>query len=63
MDIRAAISFVVGETNVDAQRVGIWGSSYGGGLVTWTAGNDPRGVTLIRLGTAGANSNCLLRRC
>lgn len=42
MDIRAAISFVVGESQVDRDRIGIWGSSYGGGLVTWTAGNDPR---------------------
>jgi len=42
MDIRAAISFLAGEPNVDAQRIGIMGSSYGGGLVTWTAGNDPR---------------------
>ncbi|MBI3881689.1 MAG: prolyl oligopeptidase family serine peptidase [Verrucomicrobia bacterium] len=41
-DIRAAISFVAGEPNVDKDRIGIWGSSYGGGLVTWTAGNDPR---------------------
>ncbi len=42
MDIRAAISFVAGEPSVDKDRIGIWGSSYGGGLVTWTAGNDPR---------------------
>ncbi|MBI3882512.1 MAG: prolyl oligopeptidase family serine peptidase [Verrucomicrobia bacterium] len=42
MDIRAVVSFIVGETNVDASRVGIWGSSYGGGLVVWTAANDPR---------------------
>jgi dipeptidyl aminopeptidase/acylaminoacyl peptidase len=42
MDIRAAVSFMVGETNVDKHRIGIWGSSYGGGLVIWTAGNDPR---------------------
>lgn len=42
MDIRAAISFIAGEPNVDAERIGIWGTSYGGGLVTWTAGNDPR---------------------
>ena len=41
-DIRAAISFVAGEPNVDANRIGLWGSSYGGGLVTWVAGNDPR---------------------
>ncbi len=42
MDIRAAISFVAGEPQVDRDRIGIWGSSYGGGLVTWTTGNDPR---------------------
>jgi uncharacterized protein len=42
MDIRAAISFLAGEPGVDPQRIGIMGSSYGGGLVTWTAGNDPR---------------------
>ncbi len=42
MDIRAAISFLAGEPGVDKGRIGIWGSSYGGGLVTWTAGNDPR---------------------
>jgi len=42
MDIRAAISFLAGEPNVDAQRIGLMGSSYGGGLVTWTAGHDPR---------------------
>jgi dipeptidyl aminopeptidase/acylaminoacyl peptidase len=41
-DIRAAISFVAGEPNVDKARIGIWGSSYGGGLVTWMAANDPR---------------------
>jgi dienelactone hydrolase len=41
-DIRAAISFVAGEPAVDKDRIGIWGSSYGGGLVTWMAANDPR---------------------
>lgn len=41
-DIRAAISFVAGEPSVDKDRIGIWGSSYGGGLVTWMAANDPR---------------------
>jgi hypothetical protein len=41
-DIRAAISYVSGEPGVDKDRIGIMGSSYGGGLVTWVAGNDPR---------------------
>jgi dienelactone hydrolase len=41
-DIRAAISFLRGEPSVDPERIGIMGSSYGGGLVTWVAANDPR---------------------
>ncbi len=41
-DIRAAIAFVSGEPNVDASRIGIVGTSYGGGLATWTAANDSR---------------------
>lgn len=41
-DIRAAISFIVGEPGVDRERIGLWGTSYGGGLVTWMTANDPR---------------------
>ncbi len=41
-DIRAAIAFVAGESNVDVSRIGVIGTSYGGGLATWTAANDPR---------------------
>ena len=41
-DIRAAISFIAGEPGVDKERIGLWGSSYGGGLVTYMAGTDPR---------------------
>jgi hypothetical protein len=41
-DIRSAIGFLAGEPGVASDRIGILGSSYGGGLATWTAGNDPR---------------------
>jgi acetyl esterase/lipase len=41
-DIRAAVSYMAGEPGVDPEKIGIFGSSYGGGLVTWVAGNDPR---------------------
>ena len=41
-DIRSAIAFMSGESNVDAQRIGILGTSYGGGLTTWAAAYDPR---------------------
>jgi dienelactone hydrolase len=42
LDIRHAVDFLVGEPGVDPERVGLWGTSYGGGLVTWTAANDRR---------------------
>ena len=41
-DVRAAISFLAGEPNVDKDKIGLWGSSYGGGLVTTMATLDPR---------------------
>ena len=41
-DVRNAIAFLAGEPNVDAERIGVFGTSYGGSLVTWTAAFDPR---------------------
>jgi dienelactone hydrolase len=41
-DVRNAIAFLAGEPNVDRDRIGIFGTSYGGSLVTWTAAYDPR---------------------
>lgn len=40
-DWRAAIAFVKTLPEVDADRVGIWGSSFGGGHVLTTAAADP----------------------
>lgn len=42
LDIRCALSFLMGEPCVDKERIGLFGTSYGGGLVVWVAGNDPR---------------------
>lgn len=41
-DIQAALDFLEGEPGVDTERIGIWGSSFGGGLVISTAANDSR---------------------
>ena len=41
-DIRNAIHFIEGEPGVDPDRIGIWGTSFGGGLVIWTAAHDSR---------------------
>ena len=41
-DFRAAVSFLQGETGVDPQRIGIWGSSNGGTVVIAVAATDAR---------------------
>lgn len=40
-DFRNAIAFAKGQPNIDADRIGIWGSSLGGGHVISLAGTDP----------------------
>lgn len=46
-DIQAALNFLEGEPGVDRDRIGIWGSSLGGGLVVWTAAHDDRIRTVV----------------
>ena len=41
-DIDAAISYVYGEPMVDTERIGIWGTSFGGGHVIYRAAHDRR---------------------
>ena len=46
-DIQAALDFLEGESRVDRERIGIWGTSLGGGLVIWTAAHDARIKTIV----------------
>ena len=41
-DIHNALNFIEGEPLVDRSRIGLWGTSFGGGLVLQTAVDDPR---------------------
>lgn len=41
-DVRAALSFVSTLPEVDAERLGIYGTSYGGATVVWVGAVDPR---------------------
>jgi fermentation-respiration switch protein FrsA (DUF1100 family) len=41
-DVRNAITWVSDQPEVDPQRIGIWGTSYGGGIVVYTASFDRR---------------------
>lgn len=53
-DIRACFSWLSTEDGVDPGRVGLWGSSYGGGLTTFVAGTEPRVKALVaQIGSYG----------
>lgn len=41
-DFRHALDFIEGEPGVDPNKIGIWGTSFGGGMVVWTAAHDSR---------------------
>lgn len=57
-DIDAAISFVEGEPMVDADRIGVWGSSFGGGHVVWRAARDARVKCVVaQVGGMDANAS------
>lgn len=41
-DVQSALTFLGAQPEVDADRLGIYGTSYGGATVVWTAAIDPR---------------------
>jgi dienelactone hydrolase len=41
-DIFSAVHWVMGEPMVDVSRVGLWGTSFSGGLMVYVAARDPR---------------------
>lgn len=41
-DLRAALTFISAQPNVDAQRIGLWGTSYSGAHALFLGAMDPR---------------------
>ncbi len=56
-DIRSAISYLQGEPGVDPDRIGIWGTSFGGGNVVVTAAMDSRVKAVVGQVPAIAGKN------
>ena len=46
-DIFNVIHWAVGEPMVDSQRIGLWGTSFSGGLIVYVAARDPRVKALV----------------
>lgn len=56
-DIRAGLAWLMTEEGVDPTRVGLWGSSYGGGHVVVVAGTDERPKAVVaQIGGFGSPS-------
>lgn len=57
-DTRAALAWFVAEPNIQADNIGLWGTSFGGGLALVTAANDKRVKALItQMGTVNSKAN------
>jgi dienelactone hydrolase len=41
-NIRSAMDYIEGEPNVDPARIGLWATSFGGGIAVYAAAHDPR---------------------
>jgi uncharacterized protein len=55
-DVQAALTFLGAQPEVDAERLGIYGTSYGGATVVWVAAIDPRVkcvVAVVGIGNGG----------
>jgi pimeloyl-ACP methyl ester carboxylesterase len=52
-DTRSAISFLAAHANIDPDRIGCMGSSFGGAVTIYTAGIDPRIAAVISVGGWG----------
>ncbi|WP_428540587.1 alpha/beta hydrolase [Rhodopila sp.] len=56
LDSQAALTFLGAQATVDGDRLGLYGTSYGGATVVWTAAVDPRVkavVSVVGIGHGG----------
>lgn len=61
-DIDACLNYLMSEPGVDTTRVGLWGSSYGGGHVLATAAKDPRVKCVVtQIGSINTHANWINR--
>ena len=63
-DVQAALTFLSAQPEVAADRLGIYGTSYGGATVVWVAAIDPRvrcTVAVVGIGNGARRMRSVLR--
>ena len=50
-DTKSALAFLAGRPEIDANRIGIMGSSFGAAVAVYTAGVDSRPAAVISAGS------------
>ncbi len=61
MDVRAAMTFLGLQAEVDPERIGIYGTSYGGATVSWVGAVDQRAKCIVSVVGIGHGSRWMSR--
>ena len=60
-DVQAALTFLGLQPEVDEDRMGLYGTSYGGATVTWVAATDPRPKCIVSVVGIGNGARWMSR--
>ncbi len=61
MDVQAAMTFLGLQPEVDEERIGIYGTSYGGAIVTWVGAVDSRAKCIVSVVGIGHGARWMSR--
>ena len=61
MDVQAAMTFLGLQPEVDEERIGLYGTSYGGATVTWVGAVDPRAKCIVSVVGIGHGARWMSR--
>ena len=61
IDVQAALTFLSLQPEVDSERMGLYGTSYGGATVTWVGAVDPRAKCIVSVVGIGNGARWMSR--
>ena len=61
MDVQAAMTFLGMQPEVDSDKIGLYGTSYGGATVVWVGAVDPRAKCIVSVVGVGHGARWMSR--